>query len=207
MDAFGFYRLPENGMLSIVHFLEANLIGICQELCPQNIPVVIFVDEADMKPQSIISYSPDCDFFVLCPEKVHREFQPLMDNIPWLFIELWETVFHEVRHFVQHQCLGAHEHRDVLLTERVLEEIALRDPCVAQQARDHIAVYAPVRDEDEVRWEQEVDAVIVSVVAIGILASCFDGHSFDFEKIRPALMCTMHKDISALLDVLSAAEY
>lgn len=219
MDAFGFYKV-EDGALDAGEFVAANIIGICRELCPEKTPDVFFVDENFMQSTSIISYDPHftglfdlptgeqryvSNAFAFCPKKLFEEYEPIMNNYAALFLALWQAVLHEVRHFVQHQCFQEGEWMSLLLTKAVLEEIARRNPVAAQSAYNHIENYAHVTDPE--RLAKELDAIIVGLIAGSILAASCDGFSFDFAKVRGALMCSMQEDISCLLDVFSMTAY
>ena len=106
-----------------------------------------------------------------------------------MILNIWRAVFHEVRHFVQHQIPLAEIH---FFAEGSIEQMARISPEAGKVVRCQLSHYSHFGAK---AYAREVDAIAIGTLGVIRLAhSCKSNGNdeFDYEAVRRILL--MHSD-------------
>ena len=204
MDVFGFFP-PVDGVLDLMEFLIANIQGICGDLIPGKSPSILVSEaqipgarEGMLQPISYFNKeitvtdghgqsSEMSNVFAFVPDDISRNFAEISDYNN-LLIALWQTAFHEVRHFVQFNLPMRDEN---FLTEDLIGEIAGLSASAGNVVKNRLCGYSHLNSACR---KIEVDAIIVEALVVANFLGSFDGgtREFDYSKVKSILL--MSKD-------------
>lgn len=194
MQPFGFYTV-QNNCVDIIEFLTQNFENFAALLVPKKKPAIIiastegFYDKPTLKAPLVYSlgleFTPEGsnqsrhmeNVLILDPAKVKKLFAGIKQGDT--LIALWQTVLHELRHFVQAHILAPED----FLPVTTLHRIRRVNTEIADTMERQIQAYPADKQHSH-----EVDATICAGLVIGVMAATGSKDQIDESAIKHTLL-------------------
>lgn len=199
MHSFGFHPRPQQ-VISLNTFMADNLVGFSRMINPQQ-PVQVF-HEINPPP---LSNDPSAPPWLAAYNKravmkidngtqsvEHAvainlaTLQIMLDQgrpMPDLILFCWETVLHELRHWIQCTRLNQSE----LFPKSILEMIKQTNPRRITAMESDLATYS------EEEYPSELDAMVIQAIGSGIVLRSSNGGNLDEHQVCALLQLTSNE--------------